>query len=235
MSRWSRTRALVVAAWIALAAAGCLGPRGSIVAEFTALPTEGTSPLAVHVDASGSYAEGAEIQSYDWDFGDGATGSGISADHTYAAEAETTYTITLAVTTDDGRERRATRDIAVSPPSPPSPSHKIEFVWPFHYDASGDDAAALNDEYFTLENVGSQPVDMTGWSVSNERGVRFRFPDGFTLAPGVAVTIHSGAGADTEGILYWNASAPVWSDTSDIAVLYDDVGDIVDVYFYASC
>ncbi len=51
-------------------------------AEFTADPVSGDSPLNVSFDASGSTDE-VGIVSYEWDFGDGATGSGITAAYVY--------------------------------------------------------------------------------------------------------------------------------------------------------
>ena len=225
--------ALLLAA--AAMAGGCLEPSPVLEAAFVVDPNEGPSPLLVRFDASGSYAEGGAIVAYDWDFGDGSDGTGMTLSHTYTTDVERTYTVVLTVTDDEGRQVEATGEVTVSPPAPGSPAETIEFVWPFHYDASGEDAAALNDEYFTLENTGTRPVDLTGWSVSNEHGDAFEFPDGFTLAPGAIVTIHSGAGTNTEAILYWNAAAPVWNNTTDIAILYNAQDDIVDVYAYASC
>jgi hypothetical protein len=229
-------RAFGLAALVALAGVieGCLEPETALVATFTLAPSEGPSPLAVHVDASGSYAEGGAIVAYDWSFGDGDVATGMTAEHTYTTDSEHAFPVTLTVTDDKGRHAEATEVVTVFPAEPP-PGHTVEFVWPFHFDAIAEDAANLNDEYFTLENTGTESVDMTGWSVSNEHGDTFEFPNGFTLAPGTVVTIHSGAGADTDGILYWNASEPIWSNTSDLAVLYDDIRDIVDVYAYGSC
>lgn len=230
-------RALGLAALVAVAglAGGCLEPEAVVVAAFTLAPSEGTSPLVVYIDASGSYAEDGAIVAYNWDFGDGGIGTGVTADHTYTTDVEQAYTVTLTVTDSRGQQAEATEAATVLPAEPTPPSHTVEFVWPFHFDAIAEDAANLNDEYFTLENTGTESVDMTDWSVSNEHGDTFEFPDGFTLAPGAIVTIHSGPGTDTEGILYWNASEPIWSNTSDLAVLYDNIRDIVDVYAYASC
>jgi len=58
----------------------------------------------VEFDATGSMDPDGEIASYGWDFGDGATGSGVLATHPYAAEGA--YTVALTVTDD--------RDVAVS-------------------------------------------------------------------------------------------------------------------------
>ncbi len=237
MTERSLFRASRLAALLALlaAAGGCLLPDSALVALFTAHPTQGRSPLDVTFDASASYAEDAAVIAYDWAFGDGENGVGVATAHRYTTDVERIYTVTLTVTDSAARQAQETHTVTVSPPEPAPPSPTIEFIWPFHYDAYGEDAANLNDEYFTLENTGTETVDLTGWSVSNEGGDTFRFPDGFTLAPGAIVMIHSGAGSDSAEILYWDAAEPVWNNTTDIAILYDAGGDIVDVYAYASC
>ncbi|MFC1808363.1 C25 family cysteine peptidase, partial [Candidatus Omnitrophota bacterium] len=101
-------------------------------ASFTANPTSGDAPLEVSFDASASNDPDGSIDSYRFDFGDGniVTTSNIEFDdeatldqinrfvtsHTYIEEG--TYTVTLAVTDDDG----ATSDlvstqIIVTPPN----------------------------------------------------------------------------------------------------------------------
>jgi hypothetical protein len=203
-------------------------------AQFTLEPTTGASPLLVTFDASKSTGGDGAIASYVWTFGDGSTGSGVAPAHLYVTEEEREFAVTVEVTDRGGGRASASRTVTVLAPAPPSPE-QVEFVWPFHFDADGEDAANLNDEYFTLQNTGDVVVDMSGWTVENERGVSFRFPDGFVLAVGAFVYVHSGAGVDSQEILYWNASEPIWHDTYDIAVLRDADGQIVDVYAYASC
>lgn len=53
----------------------------------------------VSFDASGSSDPDGTIVSYDWDFGDGSTGSGVSAQHSFVAGS---YNVTLTVTDDQG-------------------------------------------------------------------------------------------------------------------------------------
>lgn len=47
-----------------------------------------------------SYDPDGEIESYDWDFGDGLTDSGKSVEHVFDEEGE--YEVGLTVTDDDG-------------------------------------------------------------------------------------------------------------------------------------
>ncbi|MCA9562076.1 MAG: tandem-95 repeat protein, partial [Myxococcales bacterium] len=95
---------------IAGVSTGCSGTDGNqpaLTVEISADPLVGTPPLVVHFQAvvlSGSATQ------YDWDFGDGVTGSGESVDHTYTAQGE--YTVTL-VATGDGQDV-ATKNIGIT-------------------------------------------------------------------------------------------------------------------------
>lgn len=63
-------------------------------------PTSGYAPLAVSFDGSRSTDPDGKIVSYSWDFGDGYTGTGATASHTYTAKG--TYTARLTVADDKG-------------------------------------------------------------------------------------------------------------------------------------
>ncbi len=69
-------------------------------ASFTAIPTFGIAPLVVSFDASASSDPSGFIVSYEWDFGDGNTGTGVTVDHTYTAVG--TFTAQLVVSDDSG-------------------------------------------------------------------------------------------------------------------------------------
>jgi predicted transcriptional regulator len=56
----------------------------------------------VHFDASGSYDVDGTIASYNWDFGDGTTATGVSAYHQYSTMQS--YVATLTVTDDKGAQ-----------------------------------------------------------------------------------------------------------------------------------
>ena len=83
-------------------------------ASFTASPASGTSPLTVHVDASATTYDDGIISQYRWNWGDGSTGYGKTASHSYFSGGAQTYTITLTVTATDGKTDTATQNVTVT-------------------------------------------------------------------------------------------------------------------------
>ncbi|WP_324276054.1 PKD domain-containing protein [Blastococcus brunescens] len=96
----------------------------------TAAFTAASDALTVAVDGSGSADADGTVDSFAWDFGDGATGTGATVSHTYAAAG--TYTVTLTVTDDAGATATADQQVTVeavteeprrpTAPSPVTPS-----------------------------------------------------------------------------------------------------------------
>ena len=80
-------------------------------AELTASFTQQVSGLDVRLDASASTGD---IASYQWDFGDGTTGTGKSASHSYTAAG--TYSVTLTVANNQGAT--ASQSVSVSVVAP---------------------------------------------------------------------------------------------------------------------
>jgi len=94
-----------------------------------------------------------------------------------------------------------------------------------------EDGATLNDEYVDFENSGSESQDMTGWTVEDEAGNSYQFPDGFTLDAGATVRLHSGDGTDSSTDLYWGGSY-IWNNSGDTCYLYDSSGSLHTQYSY---
>lgn len=90
----------------------------------------------VWFDGSFSYDSDGEIISYDWDFGDGETGSGKYVDHQYCTSGS--FDITLTVTDNDGLEGNLTKSVEVSLANYPPPSANID----------GSTSGTVGIEYF---------------------------------------------------------------------------------------
>ena len=87
-----------------------------LVAAFNASTYTPQSGQAVTFDASTS-TPSATITGYAWNFGDGQTGDGVVASHSYSTAA--TYTVTITVTDSHGQQSSASKSIVVSA-APPS-------------------------------------------------------------------------------------------------------------------
>ena len=76
------------------------------------LPTDCTAGTPCGFHSTSTDADGV-IATTNWDFGDGETGEGTDATHTYAAAG--TFTVTLGVTDDDGAAATTTQQLTVAP------------------------------------------------------------------------------------------------------------------------
>jgi len=82
------------------------------VADFFVFPESGSAPLVVSFDASSSSDTDGIIVAYQWEFGDGTTGSGKTRAHTYGLPGA--YTAILTVTDNHGVEESASQAIQVA-------------------------------------------------------------------------------------------------------------------------
>jgi len=121
--------------------------------------------------------------------------------------------------------------VAVWQTSRQNPLPAVEFSSPFRPDES---PGGLNNEYISVKNSTDSPVDLSGWTVSNNEGDTFTFPDGFVLAAGGLITIYTGCPEDAEEALglYWCAKEPVWGDAAGKASLHMPDGTLVDTHEY---
>lgn len=100
-----------------------LPPNGKPVADFTFSPTTATENVKILFDASASRDGDGRIVRYDWMFGDGETGSGITISRAYTAPG--TYNVTLTVTDDRGATASATKGVTVGTSQPPTAAFSV--------------------------------------------------------------------------------------------------------------
>jgi len=79
-------------------------------------PYTGTEGIVITFNGSGSYDPNGTIVSYEWDFGDGNTSTGVSPTYTYAQNG--TYTVTLNVTDDNGASATNTTTATIDDAGP---------------------------------------------------------------------------------------------------------------------
>jgi PKD repeat protein len=106
-----------------------LPPADTPTASFVVTPTPVSLNLAASFDASGSCpgaknavgclpSSSAVITDYSWTFGDGATASGRTVSHTYAAIG--TFNVTLTITNDRGVQNSTAQPVLVSATAAPT-------------------------------------------------------------------------------------------------------------------
>jgi len=84
-------------------------------ADISAVPVNSASLLTMSFDASGSSDPDGSIVNYDWNFGDGNSGSGMTVSHEYTTAGQ--YTALLTVTDNDGATDTDAVVITVEDPS----------------------------------------------------------------------------------------------------------------------
>jgi competence protein ComEC len=100
-------------------------------------------------------------------------------------------------------------------------------------DAAGDDRENLNDEYIVFENAGDTSLDLAGWTVQDESGATYTFPDGTVLEPGDSITLRTGSGDDSATERYWGSERPIWNNAGDTVIVTNAAGEQVRTESYS--
>ncbi len=82
-------------------------------------------------------------------------------------------------------------------------------------------------EYVLLKRVGDGDLNLAGWTLSNEHGAVFTFPDkpALVLYKGGAVQIFTRSGTDSPTEMFWNLADAAWQP-GEWATLKDAAGNV---------
>lgn len=134
----------------------------------TASFTTTVTGLSAGFDASASTDSDGRVTSYDWDFGDGSTGTGVQAQHDYANPG--TYPVALTVTDDEGGTGTITQDVVIgTAPFLAKDGFDRESTngWG-RADAGGPwTVTGTKGDYWVTDGVGTMQVREGGWSTSS--------------------------------------------------------------------
>jgi PKD repeat protein len=224
--RWGAGLALLVALAGGLTGCWWLFINEAPTAAFTASATTGQAPLVVNFSAVLSTDPDGTITDFEWDFGDGANGTGEAASHTYTAGG--TFTVVLRITDNDGAQATAQKTINVAPPEPPGPAARftaspssgtsplsvtfdatgttyhltpLTYTWSFGDGGSG--VAATTSHLFVSSTARTYTVTLT-----------VRGPDGTTGTATGTVSVTGTGGGGT----------PTGAPSARFAILFDDPG-----------
>jgi PKD repeat protein len=104
----------------------------------------------VYFNASESTDPDGTITSYQWDFGDGSLGSGITITHSFSDSG--TYTVILTVTDDKGNQANVSKTVTVSENSAPTASFVYSPSKPKVNETVYFNASASSDPDGTIDN-----------------------------------------------------------------------------------
>jgi PKD repeat protein len=181
-------------------------------ASFTATPVSGDAPLDVSFDATGSTDSDGTIDTYEWDFGDGSTGTGDTINHTYTTQG--TYTVTLTVTDDAGGSDTATTSIEVTSGNPDPFGNVSELV--------GDDRAPAmasgyvqdgDEEVFLVWSNNNNGTSEIYFNKTSQNGTNWSVPQN--------ISNNTGPSSFPDVDVYWGGTADpgnkivaVWDDST---------------------
>ena len=194
---------------------------GQPVAAFTAT----CSGRTCQFNAAGSSDPDGAIVNYEWKFGDGTTGSGATAAHTYSYSGGSRYAATLIVTDDDG-QRDATRGptftLADAAPTASFTFDCTGLTCAFDASASSDDGSISSYEWYFQDGArGTGPTPSYQYLTGGTYWVTLTVTDNFNQSGSLTRTVTAVAppppamhlgdldGASTSTQKSWNANVTI--------------------------
>jgi PKD repeat protein len=133
------------------------------IAQASASPTSGISPLSVSFNASASADPDGDALSFSWNFGDGSSGSGVTPGHTYSSPGNYTATVTVS----DG-ELSDQESIAISVNDPSTPCDNPQTISiPFTFNGSGQHCWVTTTEIAYINSWNLNELTINGVDFTN--------------------------------------------------------------------
>jgi PKD repeat protein len=176
-----------------------VGLGGQPAAAFSFSPQSPRVGDTVFFNASQTVpAPGTEIVSYSWDFGDGATGSGLTVSHEYDIAAE--YRVTLTVRDNRGASNSTSQPLTVSESGPTA-----------SFTFSPTEPSANSTVFFNA----SASFASSGREIVS---YRWNFGDGATGSNKTTTHVYSQAGTFVVTLVVTDNLGEVGIDTQDVIV-----------------
>jgi micrococcal nuclease len=87
------------------------------------------------------------------------------------------------------------------------------------------------DEFVEVLNDGTEPIQLKGWTLSDDAGYTFTFPS-FVLGPGQHCRIYTDLYSPTTCGFSFYRPSPIWENDQDCAYLKDPLGELISTYCY---
>ncbi len=97
-------------------------------------------------------------------------------------------------------------------------------------DVPGDDVQYGTGEHVVLANTGTRTVDVSGWLLRDAANNVLTVGEGYELAPGGRLRVHTGPGTDTGDAFYHGGTSSVLNNGGDSVALWTDEGTLQDVF-----
>src|SRR5438093_5365202 len=162
---------------------------GSPIADFSANPTSGTTPLTVTF-TDRSVSGGTPITSWAWDFGDGGVSTSQNPNHIYLVGG--TYTMSLTATNSRGSDTATKTNLIVATQSPVPPTAQFSGT-----PRSGN--APLTVQFTDQSTPGTSPITNRQWVFGDSATRSAQNPSHTYTNPGLYTVILSVASAVGDG------------------------------------
>jgi len=97
-------------------------------------------------------------------------------------------------------------------------------------DVPGDDVQHGTGEHVVLTNTGTTTVDVSGWLLRDAANNVLTVGEGYALAPGAQLRVHTGPGENTEDAYYNGRTGAVLNNGGDSVALWTGEGKLQDVF-----